>query len=376
MFPKYISLAALLCVVGAVFFSTPVKSAGDHSLAAAATPTPVKKPGASANTNKKLPAGANTNSNKNSNAAKPAATPKPELSKVIVSTTAARVRSEASTTSTEIRRIKLGTVLPVLEKTTAAAPWYKVQLPAGSKAQTGWMSSTVAGSFDPAKSETTYRQLAAKNFKKTGMSFSDSSEVHEFLDRVTPEIKSYEAGAELGLKRLQALAAALDAIPTMKSEEKQYKDFTAAHDKEIVYSDPAGQWFVRSNLLWDLRKKYPKSALAEEIAWTAARTPLPGECEGYVNCYLYLMRETDGEYLSLYPGGKHAPEALKNITTYLQPIVADLKEKKIYTGPSDLSDRAEYNRLLAGLRNVISRLPLVDKDRPLKQINQLAEGYK
>jgi hypothetical protein len=272
--------------------------------------------------------------------------------------------------------MKLGTILPLLETTPGAAPWYKVQLPPGSKATTGWMSSTVAGSFDGAKAEATYRQLATKNFKKTGMSFADGVEVYEFLTRVMPEIKTNETAAELGLKRLQSLAAALDAIPIMKSEEKQYKDFTATHDKEIVYSEPAGRWFVRADLLWDLRKKYSRSPLAEEIAWTAARTSLPGECEGYVNCYLYLMRETDGEYLDLYPSGKHAQEALKNITTYLQPIVADLKEKKIYTGPSDLSDRAEYNKLLAELRNIISRLPLVDKDRPLRQISLLAEAYR
>ena len=208
------------------------------------------------------------------------------------------------------------------------------------------------------------------------MSFTDSAEVYEFLTDVLADIKSGEIAAELGLKRLQALAAALEAIPIMKSDEKLYKDFAAAHDNEIVYSDPAGQWFVRADLFWDLRKKHAKSTLADEIAWAAARTNLPGECEGYVNCYLYLMRQTDGEYLDLHPNGKHAPEALKNITSYLQPIVADIKEKKVYTGPSELSDRAEYNRLLAALRNVISRLPLVDKDKPLRQINQLAEAYK
>ncbi len=316
------------------------------------TPTPVKKP------------------------AKTAPAPKTELPKVIVSVTAARVRSAATTGSAEIRRLKLGTVLPVLDKTTGPAFWYKVQLPAGSRVATGWMSSTVTGSFDAAKAENIYRQLTSRNFKKEGMSFSDSVEVYEFLTRVLPEVKTNDVAAELGLKRLQSLAAALDAVGVMNSEKQPYKNFTTAQDKNIVYSDPAGQWFVRADLFWDLHKKYSGTSSGEEIAWAAARTSLPGECEGYINCYLYLIRETDGEYLNLYPEGKHAPEALKNITDYLAPIVADLKEKKNYDGPSDTSDRAEYNRHLAGLRAIISRLPLVEKDKPLRQIGLLAEAYR
>lgn len=311
------------------------------------TPTPVKKPA-----------------------------PKTAVSQIIVSTTAARVRSAATTGSTEIRRFKLGTILPVLDKTTGAAFWYKVQLPAGSKVPTGWMSSTVADSFDATKAESIYRQLTLRNFKKAGMSFNDSVEVYEFLTRVSPEIKTANLAAELGLKRLQSLAAALEAIGVMNSDKQPYKTFTAKEDKNIVYSDPAGQWFVRADLFWDLHKKYSRTSSAEEIAWAAARTSLPGECEGYVNCYLYLLRETDGEYLNLYPEGKHATEALKNISDYLAPIVADLKEKKVYTGPSDTSDRAEYNRHLADLRQIISRLPLVEKDKPLRQIALMAEAYR
>lgn len=354
---KYIGRVVLISVA-AIFLVFP---AGNFASVMPA-PTPAKKTADLTGANKP--------------AARPASTPASVMQKVIVNTTAARVRRDSSTASPELRRMKLGTVLSVLEKSAGPAPWYKVQLPPGSKTPTGWMSSTVASSFDEAKAETTYRQITTKNFKKTGMSFTDSAEVYEFLTDVLADIKSGEIAAELGLKRLQALAAALEAIPIMKSDEKLYKDFAAAHDNEIVYSDPAGQWFVRADLFWDLRKKHAKSTLADEIAWAAARTNLPGECEGYVNCYLYLMRQTDGEYLDLHPNGKHAPEALKNITSYLQPIVADIKEKKVYTGPSELSDRAEYNRLLAALRNVISRLPLVDKDKPLRQINQLAEAYK
>ena len=55
-----------------------------------------------------------------------------------------------------------------------------------------------------------------------------------------------------------------------------------------------------------------------------------------------------------------------------------MAEKKIYTGPSDVSDRAEFNRLLAELRTIVSKLPFSEseKQKTIQQINQIAEGYR
>src|SRR5262249_35507142 len=157
-----------------------------------------------------------------------------------------------------------------------------------------------------------------------------------------------------------------------------YKDFLNLHKKDVVYSEPAGEWYVRSELFWNLHKKYATASSAEDIAWAATQNPLPGECEGYVNCYLFMLRETDGQYLNLYPSGKHAEQSLKNIKDLLAPIVDDLAEKKIYTGPTDVSDRAEFNRLLAELRTIVSKLPFseTEKQKTIQQINQIAEGYR
>lgn len=302
--------------------------------------------------------------------------PKTDTGKIIVSVTSARVRAAATTGSAEVRKLKLGTVLSVIEKTTGTAFWYKVQLPAGSKPATGWMSSTVVDSFDQAKSETTYRQLTTKNFKKEGMAYDHAVEVYEFLARVAPDVKNRTIAAELNLRKYQALASVLALIPIERSNSQPYKGFTDKNDGNIVYSDPAGQFFIRADHLWDLNKKYADTVYGEETAWTAARTFLPGECEGYINCYLYVIKITDGEYLTRYPDSKNAVEALKNISAFLDPIVDDLKEKKVYTGPSDISDRAEYNQHLTDLRAIISRLPLVEKDKPLRQIVLLGEAYR
>jgi hypothetical protein len=125
-----------------------------------------------------------------------------------------------------------------------------------------------------------------------------------------------------------------------------------------------------------LHKKFAAAPIADQIAWEAAQNPLPGECEGYVNCYLFAQRMTFGEYLRLHPTGAKAVEALKNLTDFLEPIAADASQKSTYTGPTDVTDRAEFNNLIAELRIIVSRLPLVDKEKALRHLKQIAEAYR
>ncbi|MGI9036003.1 MAG: hypothetical protein ACR2GD_08190, partial [Pyrinomonadaceae bacterium] len=82
------------------------------------------------------------------------------------------------------------------------------------------------------------------------------------------------------------------------------------------------------------------------------------------------------EYLNLHPTGKHNLEALTNLTNLLQPIVADLDGKRIYNGPNDVTDRAEFNNLVAELRTIVSRLPLTEKEKTLQQLKKIAEGFR
>lgn len=355
-----------------VCFANPVESAQTKT-ATKPTPTPTKK--------KTTPTPNKT--------AKAVATPKPKTSptptkspaptafqQIIATAAGARVRTKASTSSAEVQRIKLGTLIKVLEKTSN--DWYRIEIPAKPKNVTGWMSGTVADDWDATKKEDIYRRLVDKNYKAEGLSFLDASELFEFLGKVQTELKTSKSLPEYGLKQLVVLKQTLKAIPFGKEKENPYKTFLKTYDKSVVYSEPAGEWFVRSDLFWELRKKHSNSPTAEEIAWTATQNPLPGECEGYVNCYLFILRQTDAEYLNLYPSGKYSGEALKNIQNQLEPIVDDLAEKKIYNGPSDVSDRAEFNRLIAEIRTIISKLPIpeVERQKSIQQLNQIAEAFR
>jgi hypothetical protein len=263
-----------------------------------------------------------------------------------------------------------------LEKTKN--DWYRIEIPNKPKNVVGWMSGQVADDWDAAQREEIYRRIVDKNYKPQGLSFLDASELFEFLTKAQNELKNSKLLPDFAYKQLIALRQTLKAIPFGKGESNPYKAFLKANDKSVVYSEPSAEWYIRSEIIWDLQKKYVSSPIAEDIAWIGAENPLPGECEGYVNCYLFQLRESDAHYLELYPNGKRTAESLKNIQNQLDPIVADLAEKKVYNGPTDVTDRAEFNRLIAEIRTIVSKLFLAEfeKQKAIQQLNQIAEAFR
>lgn len=296
-----------------------------------------------------------------------------ELMQIVVSAPSTSVRSAPNSTASELARAKLGSIYKVVEKSSG---WYKIQIPNRTNTVTGWIPTTAAVDSDTSGNDEIYRQLIAKNSSSDKMNFGESVEIYEFLTRIQPEVKDANTAAEFGLKRLVALRSALQSIPAEQANQKVYQDFLKAQDENIVYSEPSGEWYVRAPLFWDLHSKYTATPTGEKIAWEAAKNPLPGECEGYVNCYIFLLRMTDGEYLNFYPNGTHSAEALTNINRFLEPIAADADAKKVYNGPTDVSDRAEFNSLITELRVIISRLSNTEKEKALQKLKKIAEGFK
>lgn len=293
-----------------------------------------------------------------------------DAEQIIVSTTSARLRSAPDTGANTVSTINIGKILTVIEEKPA---WSKVQI---SGDESGWISKSIVSDFNEEKRAGIYRAIIDKYFKNNKLSFADASQIFDFLKTTFPQVKNNDDKADLSFKRLSALKAALSAIPFGKGTQNPYKEFLDANEKEVVYSEPSAEWLARSDLIWELHGQYKDLPVGEEIAWMGAQNPLPGECEGYVNCYLYLLRVTEGEYLNFYPNGKYSKKSLQNITGILEPIAADLKNKSIYTAATDISDRAEFNRLLTELRTIISKVPYVEKAQTIKQINQIGEGFR
>lgn len=299
---------------------------------------------------------------------------------MIVTASAVRMRAAPQVASSEVTRLKLGTVVRVLER--SAKPdtvgqkqdyWYRVS---SSDGKTGWVFGGLMTDFDPERRGETYRRLAAERLKLEQSTFEDRVDLVNFLSRALREVKQTDIVAELELDSLLALKLSLEAIPFDKQEKPPYSGWVKTHDAKIVYSEPAGLWLVRAELFWNLQKKYSSLPIGERIAWEASKIYLPGECEGYIPCYVHLSRLTDGEYLKLYPEGAHASAALKSMAEGYSPIIADLAERKTYEGPTDASERAEFVKTLDELRSIVVKTTAPEKDEVLKQIDQIAQSYR
>lgn len=183
------------------------------------------------------------------------------------------------------------------------------------------------------------------------------------------------AAASKEYKRLVTLGNSLKKIPINGHDREPYKSLLSKNDKDIVYSEPSGEWLVRSERYWDLQKKYKHLPIAEEIAWTAANTSIPGECEGYTNCYVYLMRITDAKYLELYPKGKYARKAINNLISGLGPIVKDIGLGETYSGPGEGEERVELKKALDELAAIVKKTSQPKKTILLAQIKKLHDAY-
>ena len=293
----------------------------------------------------------------------------------ITTASGVRLRGAPDTASEEVGRLPLGTVVDELERSEAKATvgasedfWYKVSAPNGAR---GWVFGGLTAPFDAARREEIYTRLASERAGKTDATFADASELVRFAERAAKEVKRRDARAELEFSRMRALARSITFLAGGEQPDEARKQWAAEHEPEIVYSEPSGEWYVRADLLWDLQAKYKDLPLAERIAWEAAQTPLPGECEGDVGCNLYYLSATNGRYIKLYPRGAHSNEALKSLEEIINGVVEGTRSPNpTYEVPTAAD--ADFKKNLATLRGQLTPAATPQAARILKQLDALA----
>jgi hypothetical protein len=293
----------------------------------------------------------------------------------IATASGVRVRSTPDTASEEVGRLQLGVIVEELERSQEKAKvgasedfWYMVSAPGGAR---GWVFGGLTAPFDAARREEIYTRLVNERLGNANATFADSSELVRFAERATPEVSRRDARAELEFARLHALAASIKFLAAGEQQTEAYKQWQKEHDSEIVYSEPSGEWYVRAELFWALQTKYKDLPLAESIAWEAAGTPLPGECEGDVTCNLYYLSETGGRYIKLYPRGAHAAEVLKSLEETTNAVIEDSRSANhMYEVPA--ATDADFTKTLATLRAQLSPAATPQAARVLKQLDAIA----
>lgn len=207
---------------------------------------------------------------------------------------------------------------------------------------------------------------------KTGFTFAETSLVLGLLEKA-PAPADPAIAAKLALARFQSLAQVLRTIPQGDDQSADHVAFLKAHESQLVYSEPAGQHLLNAEPVWVAATTFASTPQADELAWLAATTPQPGECEGYVPCYLVRLVTTAGEYLKRQPKGAHVEPALNRIRESL-PAAGD--EALAELDASDVQTSREYVKELA---DAVAKVTHADREKTaaaLAAADQVLAGVK
>ena len=287
---------------------------------------------------------------------------------------AVRARTGPQLAAQEIMRLKLGTVVSAVARSADASEvggkkdyWYQVNLPNGSP---GWVFGGLLVDYDHTRRPEIFRQIIDERHKVESMSFEDGVDYYNFVGSALAEAKEPTAKGELELLRLHALGRAVAQIPDGQQERPPYRNFHKAHEREIYRHEFAGGWAVRPEMFWNLELKYRGSTVGDRIAWDAAQALRQGECEGDEVCQFLALHDTEGKYVSLYPRGAHASEALQNIEQALSSgeLASTLKSKD---GDKYAAEaRTALRKALVELRTAVSKTMAPEKTAIIKRLDQ------
>jgi hypothetical protein len=288
-----------------------------------------------------------------------------------------RVRSLPNTTADEVAKLPIGVVVRQLEQSSTKERiannedyWYKVATLDGKE---GWLFGSFTAPFDARNKAAIYKQIAADRLKIESMNFVDWADLSRFLTSAATEVTDKEALPWIELARLLAMRNAAATMPIDKQNQPPFQPWLKANESNLIYSDPAGQWFVKAELFWNLHKKYSTLAIADQIAWEAANISLGGECEGYVPCNVSRLNVTTGRYLKLYPQGAHSGEALDQMQEELQSLIDYHKSEE---DKPNTDERKEALPEFAILRTTLTKVTNAKKARVAQTLTQLESRYR
>ena len=296
-------------------------------------------------------------------------TPQPKITTV----SAMRVRRGPGVQTEEIMRLKIGTVVDALTRSTVEDTivgktdfWYSVKLPNG---QTGWLFGGLLIDYSPQQHTQLVRQLIEARLKTEEPEFADVAEIYNLAATAVSQSKDVNTRAQFELLKLLALASWARTVPGDLPDKSPYREWHKAHDAEVIRNEFGGGYNLKTELLWQLERKYHTLRIADRIAWQAAKNPRPSDCEGDEVCYFFLY---DGaiKYLSLHPNGAHAVEAIKGLTEALSDEVikrANAKDPDRYA----VEERVALRKMFASLRLALTKVSASEKTGLLAKLDRI-----
>ena len=291
----------------------------------------------------------------------------------ITTVSAMRARKSPQIAADEMIRLKLGTVVNAVARSvnqdTVSSKtdyWYRVNLPNGA---TGWLFGGLLFDYDARRRTELLRQIIEARLKAENTDFADRGEIHNLAASAINEAKDANSRAEFELLKLLALANWGASFPYPPPDKSPYREWQKAHAAEVVANEFAGGYNLRTELIWNLEKKYHSLPIAERIAWEAVQNPMPSDCEGDEVCGFF--RDAGSiKYLGLHPNGAHASEAVKSLTESLtDQVIREANEKG--GDKYAIEARADLRKELATLRLALAKVSVPEKSELLEKLNKI-----
>lgn len=290
----------------------------------------------------------------------------------ITTVSAMRARKSPQVAAEEVVRLKLGTVVNAIARSTNQDTiggktdyWYRVNLPGD---QTGWLFGGLLLDYNANKRQELMRQIIEARLKAENTDFADRQEIYNLATASVNEAKDASTRAEFELLKVLALANWALSVP-YPSDKAPYREWVKAHAVEVVNNEFAGGYQMRADVLWNLEKKYHTLPIGDRIAWEAAEMWPPSDCEGDEVCGFFLS-EGAIRYLGLYPSGAHAGEALKNIAEDLTDQVITFANEK-GGDKYAVQQRTELKKLLTSLRLAVAKTSAPEKTELVKKLDRI-----
>ena len=291
----------------------------------------------------------------------------------ITTVSAMRVRKAPQVTAEEVTRLKLGTVVNAIARSsnqdTVAEKtdyWYRVNL---SNGQTGWLFGGLLLDYTLSRRQELLRQIIEARLKAENTDFADRQEIYNLASNSIKDTNDPNTRAEFELLKLLALAGSAAAFPDNLQDKSPYREWRKAHDADVIPNEFGGGYNLRSDLLWDLEKKYHSLPIADRIAWEAARNPQPSDCEGDEVCHFFRL-EGEVKYLSVHPNGAYAAEAIKDLSeTFTDEVVRRANDKG--GDRYAVEERAALRKVFTSLRNALAKTSVAEKIELLKRLNRV-----
>lgn len=294
----------------------------------------------------------------------------------ITTVSAMRARRAPQVAGEEIMRLKLGTVISAIARSTnqdtiggKSDYWYRVNLPNG---ETGWLFGGLLLDYDSRQREQLLRQIIEARLKAENTEFADRQEIYNLAANSIGEAKDANTRAEFELLKLLALANWAVSVPDNLRDKSPYREWHKAHDAEVIANEFGGGYNLRTELLWNLETRYHTLPIADRIAWEAAQNPQPSDCESDEVCHFFL---TEGEirYLRLHPAGAHAAEAIKDLNGALTDDVINTANGK-GGDKYAVEQRTALKKSLAALRLAIAKTSGPEKTELVKKLARINAG--